>query len=205
MLSLLSQTKFKSAIISIHMLACYIVNKRLSAHAWFWLVLLGEQKRNILSWPVASAQCLAAAFCRAHLTDSTRSAGHCSVPYTEWALCGCRTARETDATALVDWSQLPIGGPALGRVHEIQPYGVLYDLDAHADLVGLITSAQVTISQDQAALCNSSTCQAFQNMHLCTLIRPSMLYKQLTKLSHRCLVQRISADHEAAPIHQAYP
>lgn len=43
----------------------------------------------------------------------------------------------------MDWDLLPLGGPAKGSVHEIQPYGILYDLDAHPDLVGLITTAQV--------------------------------------------------------------
>lgn len=67
------------------------------------------------------------------------------------ALCTCRAAREPDAAAVVDWSQLKLGAAAAGRVHELQPYGVLYDLDAHPDLVGLITTAQV-------AACSHTLC-----------------------------------------------
>ncbi|KAK9804637.1 hypothetical protein WJX73_002075 [Symbiochloris irregularis] len=59
-----------------------------------------------------------------------------------------RASREADAAALVDWSQLSIGGPAAGAVHEVQPYGILYDLEAHPDLVGLISSAQQEDGRD---------------------------------------------------------
>ncbi|BDA47226.1 probable protein RRP5 homolog [Coccomyxa sp. Obi] len=43
----------------------------------------------------------------------------------------------------VEWSELPIGGRAAGRVHDVKDYGVVCDLDAHADVVALATPDQV--------------------------------------------------------------
>lgn len=55
---------------------------------------------------------------------------------------GHRSAAEP-AASQVEWSELPIGGRAAGRVHDVKDYGVVCDLDAHADVVALATPDQV--------------------------------------------------------------
>ena len=44
----------------------------------------------------------------------------------------------------MDWASLAIGSAATGHVHEVQDYGVVCDLDANPDIVGLISTHQVS-------------------------------------------------------------
>ena len=55
---------------------------------------------------------------------------------------GSRNAAE-DSAGQVDWAELPIGGRAAGSVHDVKDYGVVCDLEAHADVVALATPDQV--------------------------------------------------------------
>ena len=54
-----------------------------------------------------------------------------------------RAAQEADKDALVDWSRLVPGTAAAGSVHDTQDYGIVCDLEAHPDLVGLLNTQQV--------------------------------------------------------------
>lgn len=45
----------------------------------------------------------------------------------------------------MDWTELPIGGRAAGSVHDVKDYGVVCDLEAHADVVALATPDQVNV------------------------------------------------------------
>lgn len=45
----------------------------------------------------------------------------------------------------MEWGELPVGGRAAGSVHDVKDYGVVCDLDAHPDIVALVTPHQVNI------------------------------------------------------------
>jgi len=62
-------------------------------------------------------------------------------------LCMCvlrRAQREADPTAEVWDTALSIGAIIEGQVHARKEYGVLCDLAAHPDVVGLVMPEQVT-------------------------------------------------------------
>ena len=56
----------------------------------------------------------------------------------------------------MDWSRLAVGSATTGRVHEVQDYGIVCDLDAHPDIVGLISTHQVCIPELLAAKLSSA-------------------------------------------------
>lgn len=58
-----------------------------------------------------------------------------------------RNAAEPSAEQ-VNWAELAIGGRAAGAVHDVKEYGVVCDLDAHADVVALAAPEQVGILRD---------------------------------------------------------
>ena len=55
----------------------------------------------------------------------------------------CRSAQEEDKDAVINWSKLALGSAAAGSVHDVQDYGIVCDLEAHPDLVGLLSTQQV--------------------------------------------------------------
>ena len=65
-------------------------------------------------------------------------------------MCLNRLAAEGKSSD-VDWERLPVGGLAEGSVHEVKEYGIVCDLEAHPDLVGVATHEQVGIA---SADCN---------------------------------------------------
>ena len=73
-------------------------------------------------------------------TRHSRAAHDHRSPDKSWL---CRAAQEADKDAVVDWSQLAPGTLAAGSVHDVQEYGIVCDLEAHPDLVGLLNTQQV--------------------------------------------------------------
>lgn len=41
------------------------------------------------------------------------------------------------------WKELKVGGMASGAISQVKEYGLVCDLDAHEDLLGLVTLVQV--------------------------------------------------------------
>ena len=76
-------------------------------------------------------------------------AGQPGVPCRRWPRV-CRAAQEAEEASAVDWGKLAIGGAATGRVHEVQDYGIVCDLDQHPDIVGLVSTHQVCAALDIA-------------------------------------------------------
>ena len=64
----------------------------------------------------------------------------------------CRSQREADPTAEVWDTALSIGAIVEGQVHARKEYGVLCDLAAHPDVVGLVMPEQVIQCCHQRAL-----------------------------------------------------
>ena len=57
-----------------------------------------------------------------------------------------RARKEADAAAAELWAaELSVSAVVSGRVHARKDYGVLCDLAAHPDVVGLVTPEQVTM------------------------------------------------------------
>lgn len=83
-------------------------------------------------------------------------------------MCPCRALKEADANAEVWGAALSIGAVVKGHVHARQEYGVLCDLAAHPDVVGLVVPEQVA-----RWLCNIGSAQTRSSWchWLCVLLR----------------------------------
>ena len=57
---------------------------------------------------------------------------------------GCRAEANAEG-AESDWAKTPIGRIAKGAVHDVKDYGVVCDLEANPDVVGLAATHQVIL------------------------------------------------------------
>ena len=67
-------------------------------------------------------------------------------PATRSCIMSRRAQKEADPTAQVWDTELSIGATVEGQVHARKEYGVLCDLAAHPDVVGLVMPEQVIVS-----------------------------------------------------------
>ena len=77
-------------------------------------------------------------FCRMHVQHRVTHHGW----RLETLLRSCRAEANAEG-ADSDWNKTPIGAIAKGAVHDVKEYGVVCDLSANPDVVGLAATHQV--------------------------------------------------------------